>query len=301
MKPPKAVQTAEDGCFGYRHLDPIPSAEELNHFFLNQNYASIMDGQRAPDLRRLLGGGAEADQEREWLESTLYTDIRLTLERFAPGRRCLDVGCGTGAFLAYLKQHGFAVAGTEPGPEGARAAQAMGLEVYPLTFEQLAETLGPREESRFDSITFLGVLEHLPNPVATIELAAKLLTPGGVLGVRGNNEFSVLQRAAREKLGTREWWVVPPDHINYFNLAAMNKILAHAGLEVVYSQGDFPMEIFLLFGDDYVSDRAVGAACHRKRRAFELSIPGDLRRRIYQALASQGVGRTFLTFGKLPL
>ncbi|HEC35434.1 MAG TPA: hypothetical protein ENI39_02745 [Anaerolineae bacterium] len=50
------------------------------------------------------------------------------------------------------------------------------------------------------------------------------------------------------------------------------------------------MELFLLMGDEYVGDPTIGKWCHWKRVSFELSIPAELRRRIYRALAKIGVG-----------
>jgi hypothetical protein len=68
--------------------------------------------------------------------------------------------------------------------------------------------------------------------------------------------------------------------------------------EVIYAQSDFPMELFLLMGDNYVDNSVVGEQCHRKRIDFEVSIPAELRRRIYRALAEAGLGRDILMLAK---
>ena len=49
------------------------------------------------------------------------------------------------------------------------------------------------------------------------------------------------------------------------------------------------MELFLLFGDDYVSDPKLGGVCHQKRSNFEMSIPGELRRKMYRSFAANGL------------
>ena len=67
---------------------------------------------------------------------------------------------------------------------------------------------------------------------------------------------------------------------------------------MVHEQGDFPMELFLLMGDDYVNTPKQGESCHRRRVQFEQAVPGGLRRRLYAALAREGVGRNCLTFAE---
>ncbi len=59
------------------------------------------------------------------------------------------------------------------------------------------------------------------------------------------------------------------------------------------------MELFLTMGDDYINNPEIGKRCHQKRVSFELSIPAELRRNIYQALAKVGVGRDCFVCAKL--
>lgn len=297
---PESYVVKKNAKYGYRCLDPIPTPQQLEEFFRKQNYELIRKGERTNELRRLMSAGSEADREREWLETTLYADVLHVLERFAPGRRCLDVGCGNGALLSFLKKNGCEVKGIEPGVEGAAGACAAGLDVLALDFDQYADTVHARNPEQFDAIIFIGVLQHFPDPSAVLKRVCSMLAPGGIVAIRTGNDFSELQIAAQEKIGCRPWWVVVPDQINYFNFESLSKLITGAGLEVVYSQGDFPMEFFLLFGENYIGNHEIGAACHRKRISFELSIAPDLRRRIYRSLASQGVGRCCLSIGKMP-
>jgi len=62
--------------------------------------------------------------------------------------------------------------------------------------------------------------------------------------------------------------------------------------------GDFPMEMFLLFGDGYVGNPEVGSQCHKKRVAFELSLPVEVRRNLYRCFAKNGLGRDCLVFAR---
>jgi SAM-dependent methyltransferase len=84
----------------------------------------------------------------------------------------LDVGCGTGDFLAGMgcqwRKFGTDIsehARIEAGKRGVEAWEHIG-EYYPFTF---------------DVIVFRGTIQHLPDPFEQIGMAAKLLKPSGLL------------------------------------------------------------------------------------------------------------------------
>ena len=109
----------------------IRSAQnEVADFYESRYYDLVRKGNRAPELRRLMAGGDAASKERQWLRDGLYTDIVNTLETAAPGRKLLEVGCGTGDFLAFAQEHGFSVVGTEPSDEAAQLAASRHLTVH---------------------------------------------------------------------------------------------------------------------------------------------------------------------------
>lgn len=64
-----------DREYNYRRLEPRPETNELDSFCESQYFELVARGERAPGLRRLFEGGAEAVKERSWLESTHWMDI----------------------------------------------------------------------------------------------------------------------------------------------------------------------------------------------------------------------------------
>lgn len=290
-----------DPSHGYWRAVPVsaePISDYVDRLYTTTYYTSLGEN-RAPDLARLNESGEEAEQERRWLRSTLYTDILALLEEYAAPdtRRLLDVGCGTGDFLAFMQENGWQVEGLDLSPHATRTAAARGLTVHCQKLGDFLKT-APDRLAAFTVVTLLNVLEHVPDPVDLLQLCAQVLAPGGIVVVRVPNDFSQLQTCASLRLGVGPWWITLPDHLNYFDFASLRSLLEYTGFEVIYAQGDFPMELFLLMGENYVNDRALGTTCHEKRCRFEMAIPGDLRRNIYRVLAQVGVGRNCLALGK---
>jgi 2-polyprenyl-3-methyl-5-hydroxy-6-metoxy-1,4-benzoquinol methylase len=299
----RQYRVTKDPEYGYRRLDPLPDQDDIAKFYERQYYDLVRKGGRAPELHRLMAGGEEAERERAWLRATLYSDVCHVLDRYAPGRRVLDIGCGTGELLSFLEENGFHATGIEPSPQAVAATyerdRPRSLTVYNCTLEEFVEHRELDKIGAFDAVTLLNVLEHVLKPSDMVENAKKLLNSGGLLCVRVPNDFNELQSAAIQKLKKEPWWIAVPDHINYFDFESLHSFLEHLGFEIIHSQGDFPMELFLLMGDDYVGNPEVGGRCHKKRIGFELAVPQELRRRIYQALAKVAVGRDCLVFGRL--
>lgn len=289
----------EDPEYGYRRLDPIPDDQSLARFYQSHYYHLIRQGGRAHELKHLMAGGEEAERERAWLAHTVHGDIAHALETYAPGRRVLDVGCGTGEALDFLRRQGFTTLGIDPSAEASSVAVERGLDVLNMTLEEYVAHRRDTSAPAVDAVLLLCVLEHVPDPAATLAAAREALSPGGLVGIRVPNDFNDVQRIARERLGKAPWWIAVPDHINYFTFGSLRRFLDKLGFDVVYEQGDFPMEMFLLMGDDYVGNEAVGSACHAKRVRFEMALPPALRRSLYQATASAGVSRDCLVFARL--
>jgi len=284
---------------GFLQLDPVPQTEELSRFYESQYYHLIRNGGRAPHIGRLLEGGEVAEQERRWLREVMFRDIAETLAGLvAAGGAVLDIGAGTGDLVAFLGECGYQAEGIEPAKEPSESAREFGLAIHTADLASWSGDLSNHQ--RYDAVVMINVLEHVPVPQAVVEQAVRLLRPGGVLVIRVPNDFSEIQSAAQKALDKDAWWVFAPDHINYFGVNSLRSFLESFGLSVESEMTDFPMEMFLLMGDDYISEPTLGPALHLKRCRMELAMPSSLRRKLYTALASVGVGRNVTTFARKP-
>ncbi len=288
---------AVDPVYGFRRLDPIPSTAELNAFYAG-SYMELMEaGGRAPEIRRLLQGGPVRDAELAWIRSTLYDDVQEAIRGPAGSRgRLLDVGCGTGDFVEYAGEQGWDAQGIEPSRLASERGRARGLAVFQGTLEEAVAT---QDRSRYDAITMLNVLEHVPDPVNYVRQARSLLAPGGMLAIVVPNDFSEIQAAAAAALGIeKRWWIAVPDHINYFDFASLDRLFVGEGFETIEHSCNFPIELFLLMGDDYVTHPELGPECHSRRRRLEAALPTELRRGLYRSFAAMGLGRNCIVVGR---
>ncbi|MDR7136202.1 2-polyprenyl-6-hydroxyphenyl methylase/3-demethylubiquinone-9 3-methyltransferase [Lysobacter niastensis] len=99
------------------------------------------------------------------------------------GARVLDVGCGAGLLSEAMAGEGAQVTALDLAPELVKVARLHGLESgvkvdYRL---QSVESLAVEMPGRFDAITCMEMLEHVPDPGAIIRACATLLKPGGRL------------------------------------------------------------------------------------------------------------------------
>ena len=110
--------------------------------------------------------------------------------------------------------------------------------------------------------------------------------------------------AGRAAAGAADWWVAPPHHLNYFDFESLAALLAKLGLALRERTTSFPMEAFLMMGDDYTGDAALGRACHNKRKRFDFAFEAaglkETRRDFYRALAKLGIGREAVVIAVKP-
>jgi 2-polyprenyl-6-hydroxyphenyl methylase/3-demethylubiquinone-9 3-methyltransferase len=99
------------------------------------------------------------------------------------GADVLDVGCGGGLFSEALALEGARVTALDLAPELIRVAKLHARESgVQIDYRvQPVEALAAEMPGRFDAVTCMEMLEHVPDPFAVIDACGRLLRPGGTL------------------------------------------------------------------------------------------------------------------------
>ena len=97
------------------------------------------------------------------------------------GKKVVDVGCGGGILAESMSRLGAQVKGIDLAEKSLKVAQLHGLESgVKVDYEAIsAETLADREPGGYDVVTCMEMLEHVPDPSATIAACAKMVKVGG--------------------------------------------------------------------------------------------------------------------------
>jgi len=144
---------------------------------------------------------------REWIHKQMARRIPMWKKRlqelkvYKKGGCLLDVGCGLGTFLKVAGEDGFEVWATEISDYASRYIKdELRIKVFKGRLEDIKLPF-----LRFDIITFWHSLEHVPDPLADLKLAHRLLKKDGLLIIACPNLNNFITRvlyliAKRKKL-----------------------------------------------------------------------------------------------------
>ena len=97
------------------------------------------------------------------------------------GKEVCDIGCGGGILSESMVRKGAKVTGIDLSEKALKVADLHSLESgVAVRYEMIsAEELAAREPGRYDVVTCMEMLEHVPDPAAVVKAAATLVKPGG--------------------------------------------------------------------------------------------------------------------------
>jgi len=297
--------------FGYKVFREPPSQNELSSFYALNYYQNPQNSTYQ----------IEYTQE-ETLDRTLrlkliykFIDLHISKNQELPiqpvpihsrdsKKRFLDVGCGEGFVLKFFKDHSWDVVGVDFSTHGVRT-QNPEIEPY-IQQGDIFELLRSMEkvDNKFEVIFLGNVLEHVLDPISLINQLKNLLRKGGLLVITVPNDFSDLQKfLLNNNKIEKEYWITYPDHLNYFNLDNLSKLLSDRNLPVIDQFSDFPIEWFLVNpNSNYVSSRLKGKDAHSARVAIATLINSsknlEAKMNFWRSLGALGMGRTITTISR---
>ena len=147
--------------------DPMPREKEVNAYYKDRFWHWTQ--------------GAAEPTPKILARDTTGAQMRLArlVPLVKPGARLLDVGAGSGVFVASAKQAGFEVTGIEPNVDYAGYAHnKLGLNVHAAPLEDVDFS-----GQTFDVITCHHALEHMRDPLGALRRLHALLRPEGIMDI----------------------------------------------------------------------------------------------------------------------
>jgi ubiquinone/menaquinone biosynthesis C-methylase UbiE len=160
----------------------------------------------------------------------MYRSLARDLARRDPGR-VLDWGCGWGQMTALLREAGVEAVAFDYRP-GLEAPTTERLFRFPeIEAHVTSEPVElPFEKDSFDTVLSCGVLEHVPDPDASLAELRRVLRPGGMIYVANlPNRYSYTERAAR-LLGLYYHGKLPHDRV--YTARTARELLERRGFRV---------------------------------------------------------------------
>jgi SAM-dependent methyltransferase len=179
-----------------------------------------------PDLKSLYGEGYytgaagysyEDERDKEpYYDHVWRARLRTIHRHIPPPASLLDVGCSFGGFVEAASRAGYSAAGVDLSEYAVKQGRLRGRN---LIHGDLSDVSG-----RFDVITAIEVLEHLPDPQGTFARFFELLHPGGLVVIQTAN---FLGRQAQKAGAAYHYYL--PGHLYYYSTNNLRMLLQRHG------------------------------------------------------------------------
>ena len=258
---PGEFKLVECGSCGLRYVRPRPQPSSIGRYYpddypAHQRKVGI---DRPSALTRFFSRLWDGYQ-RLFLSRAYPTFFfRKHTARFRPADRpprVLDIGCGSGSKLAYLREAGWDVFGVDFSEAAVANARASGLsQVYVAPGDAL-----PLTDGQVDAVYSWHSLEHHYDPVATLREAFRVLRTGG---------RAIFAVPASDSLGLRifrKYWgpLEIPRHLYHFTERTLSRAGQLAGFTRVATFYDF--SFYGLFLDQEILESLENLAAERGLR-----------------------------------
>lgn len=175
-------------------------------------------------------GGDDAYYERAglWAATPRHRaelEVLVGALQLSAGETVLDLGCGTGAALRLLAERGVSRVGVDRAPSWPRFCCER-----PVVRADAARL--PFADTTFDAVILMHVLAHLVDPRQSLREAARVLRPGGRLGMLTPNRGFV----AVYRLLPRWWngYVPDPTVERHYDQDEAARLAREASLDVTH-------------------------------------------------------------------
>jgi 2-polyprenyl-3-methyl-5-hydroxy-6-metoxy-1,4-benzoquinol methylase len=219
---------------GLRRLSPRPGPAVLAAFY-GADYNAFAGRTRTESKQRIWDrlrdayarpDGHEPSAPERWVLGPFAKwafDINVPLEH-TNGLRVIDVGCGFGDLLIYLKSRGCETLGVDLDARAAEQAARHGVDIRVGLLTDLK-----LPTASFDVAVMCHSLEHVPDPAADLRELARVVRPGGRLHIAVPNGAS-----AGLRVEGLDWaHLSHPLHVWFFDASTLGTLVERHGFRIV--------------------------------------------------------------------
>jgi len=194
---------------GFKFINPRPTQHEIVKYYQTNDYISH-NAEKSDLISKTY------KYARRFAIKSKYGIIKSKIQ----GTKVLDIGCGTGEFLAYCKHKKLEVFGVEPNEN----ARHFAITNYKLqVWEDLNEFV--KMDYHFSCITLWHVLEHVHTLNETLATIKKILSANGVLIIAVPNSNSY------DATYYQQYWAAydVPRHLSHFTTSSFSRLIEKHG------------------------------------------------------------------------
>lgn len=239
---------------GYYSITPKPSKEDLNNFYSQKYYQNN------------LGHYSNVYSDKELMYFEMYSSIIETLIEKYNYKDVIDVGCGEGFLISYLKKKKYNVTGLDFSKDGLKQNPNIENDVIVGDIYDNINKLF-KNNKKYDLVILNNVLEHVIDPKDLLINIKKIINKDGILIIKVPNDFSKLQKYLyNNKYVEKKFWVYPPEHLSYFSYDSLRNIINKYNYKEVDCICDFPIDFDLLQkSSNYINEKSLGKQSHERR------------------------------------
>lgn len=202
----------ECGSCGLRMTNPRPGPNAIGKYYASDDYISHTNSSKGI-----------LNKVYQLVRNRALSNKHELLRSIRPNGKVLDIGCGTGQFLAYLASRGYQVSGVEP----ELKARELAIADHALSVLPSLDRIPAQEQFHF--VTLWHVMEHLHDLRQTLKQ---------IYARSASNAVVIIAVPDRESWDAQhygpEWAAYDvPRHLWHFRRADLSRLLQEHGFELL--------------------------------------------------------------------
>jgi 2-polyprenyl-3-methyl-5-hydroxy-6-metoxy-1,4-benzoquinol methylase len=223
-----------DEC-DFKFTNPRPTKKEIGKYYKSEDY--ISHSNKSNNL---------ISKVYQIVRYKTLNDKLSLINKLHEKGALLDIGCGTGHFLAVCQKAGWKIKGIEPDEQANQIAHSKtGISIG-------TDFLKEKYDQKFDVITMWHVLEHVHDLEEYIQKLNNVLSATGKLVIAVPNSESLDASIYRESWAAYD----VPRHLYHFTSSTIQKLLARHGFKLLDKQGMYFDAYYVsMLSEKYKKDR----------------------------------------------